>query len=93
MDFGYSNDPSTLTDIWEFNGGYIFDERLYRKGMKNGEIAGFILALEESDTLVIGDSSEPKSIAEISDYGVNILGAKNKKKNKKELNNLILNGV
>ena len=79
MDFGYSNDPSTLTDIWEFNGGYIFDERLYRKGMKNGEIAGFILALEESDTLVIGDSSEPKSIAEISDYGVNILGAKKQK--------------
>jgi len=79
LDFGYTNDPSTLTDIYEYNGGYIFDERLYRKGMKNGEIAGFILALEEPDTLVIGDSAEPKSIDEISDYGVNILGAKKQK--------------
>jgi len=31
MDFGYSNDPSTIIDIYKYNGGYILDEQLYRK--------------------------------------------------------------
>lgn len=79
LDFGYSNDPTALIDIYEYNGGYILDEQLYQKGLKNGQIASYILACEEPETLVIGDSAEPKSIDEISEYGVNILGAKKQK--------------
>ena len=79
LDFGYSNDPSAVGDIYEYNGGYILDERLYKKRMKNPEIGQFLLNLEEPDTLVIGDSSEPKSIDEIKDEGVTILGAKKQK--------------
>jgi len=73
LDFGYSNDPTAVVAIYYFNGGYILDEELYRKGMKNKPIADFILNLPRPDTLVIADSAEPKSIAEIMDYGVNIL--------------------
>lgn len=73
LDFGYSNDPTGLLDVYEYNGGYIFDEQLYRKGMLNKPIADFILNLKNPECLVIADNSEPKSIDEIKLYGVNIL--------------------
>lgn len=73
LDFGYTNDPSALVDIYKWNNGYVVDELLYRTGMKNPDIAKTI---GESDILTIADSSEPKSIAEIAEYGVNIIGAK-----------------
>lgn len=73
LDFGYSNDPTAIVDIYYYNGGYILDEQLYRKGMSNKNIADFIKNLP--DTLVIADSAEPKSIDELKLYGVNVLPA------------------
>lgn len=78
LDFGYTVDPTSLTDIYEYDGGYILDELIYRTGMKNRQISDFILALPE-DILVIGDSAEPKSIDEIAEAGVSILPAKKQK--------------
>ena len=75
LDFGYSNDPAALVDIYFYNGGYIFDERMYRKGMSNKNIADFINNMENSNTLTIADSAEPKSIDELASYGVNVLPA------------------
>lgn len=74
LDFGYTNDPTAIISIYYYNGGYILHEELYRKGMLNNQIADTLNALPEPSTLVIGDSSEPKSIAEIRLHGVNILG-------------------
>lgn len=74
LDFGYSNDPSAIVDIYKYNEGYIWDEVLYRKGLSNKQIADTILN-QEHDCLVIADSAEPKSIDEIKNYGVNIVGA------------------
>lgn len=75
LDFGYSLDPTALVDIYYLNGGYIFDEQLYQKGMSNKQIADFILYLPQAHILVIADSAEPKSIDEIYSYGVNIRAA------------------
>ena len=75
LDFGYSVDPSSIVDIYEYNGGYIVDERMYLKGQSNKQLADFIRNLPESTTLVIADSAEPKSIDEIKLHGVNILPA------------------
>lgn len=75
LDFGYSNDPTALVDVYYYNGGYIFDEQLYRKGMSNKEIADFINNLPQQNTLVVADSAEPKSIDELRLYGVNVLAA------------------
>jgi phage terminase large subunit len=75
LDFGYSVDPSCLVDIYEYNGGFIIDEKLYQKGLSNKSIADFIRALPQSQTQVIADSAEPKSIDEIYSYGVNITPA------------------
>lgn len=75
LDFGYTNDPTVLEDIYKFNDGFIVDEQLYMKGMSNKQIADLILNLPNPQTLVIADSAEPKSIDEIKSYGVNIIGA------------------
>lgn len=71
LDFGYSNDPSALVAIYYYNGGYILDECLYQKGLSNKQIADLITNLTKA--MVIADSAEPKSIDEISMYGVNII--------------------
>lgn len=75
LDFGYSQDPAALIDIYEYDGGYIWDEQLYQKGMSNQAIAQFVKNLPEPQTLIIADSAEPKSIDEIKMYGVNVLPA------------------
>ncbi len=31
MDFGYTNDPTTMVDVYQWNGEYIFDEVMYAK--------------------------------------------------------------
>lgn len=84
LDFGYSVDPTVLIDIYQHNGGYILDEVLYQKGLSNKGIADKILNFEDPNILVIADSAEPKSIDEISNYGVNILGAEKGKDSVKQ---------
>lgn len=74
LDFGYSNDPTGLVDVYYYNGGYILDEKLYRKGMLNKQIADVIVN-QQQDALCIGDSAEPKSIDELKLYDVNIMPA------------------
>lgn len=75
LDFGYSNDPTTIVSIYYYNGGYIIDEELYQKGMFNNQIADTIKNLTQPSTLVIADSAEPKSIDEIRGYAINIVPA------------------
>lgn len=75
LDFGYANDPAALVAIYSFNGGYIIDELIHRTHMSNRKIADFINNSEVPNTLVVADSAEPKSIAEMLEYGVQIIGA------------------
>lgn len=71
LDFGYTNDPTAIVDVYRYNGGFLFDEILYRKGMSNEAISKVIA--NEEDTLTRADSSEPKSIDELKLYGVNVI--------------------
>lgn len=73
LDFGYSNDPSAIVAVYYYNGGYIIDEILYKKGMLNKMLADVLI--NQPEALVIADSAEPKSIDEIGSYGVSIMGA------------------
>ena len=72
LDFGYSNDPTTIIDIWEKDDVRYLDEQLYRKGMTNDEIANWIKDNLDPRFKIIADSAEPKSIEEIYRFGVNI---------------------
>lgn len=74
LDFGYTNDPTAIVDIYKYNDGYILNETCYQKGLTNKQIADLLKNLEP--VLTIADSSEPKSIDEIKSYGINIMGAK-----------------
>jgi len=75
LDYGYSVDPSVLIDIYQFNDGYILDERFYQKGLSNKSMSDMIENYEEPNKLVIADSAEPKSIDEMASYGTSIIGA------------------
>jgi phage terminase large subunit len=75
VDFGFTNDPTAIIDVYELDNGFILDELVYRKGMSNKSIADLLLAQKNNSVLVVADSAEPKSIDEISSYGVNIVGA------------------
>lgn len=74
LDFGYTNDPTSIGEIYYHNEGYIVHELAYQWGMKNGDIADFLKLQEDPQTLIIADSAEPKSIDEIKGYGLNIIG-------------------
>jgi phage terminase large subunit len=76
MDFGYTNDPTTMVDIYQFNGGYIFDEVLYKTGLTNPEIwREFKSKNLDNSIYTIADSAEPKSIQELTNLGMRIKGA------------------
>ena len=74
MDFGYTNDPTAIVAVYEYNNSYILDEVTYQSGMSNRMIADVLQNCEKS--LVMADSAEPKSIDEIRLYGVNVLPTK-----------------
>jgi phage terminase large subunit len=73
IDFGYSNDPTAIVAVYYYNGGYIWDEIAYQKGLSNKQIADILL--NQPPCLTIADSAEPKSIDEIKVHGINIIGA------------------
>lgn len=74
LDFGYSNDPTAVVAVYYYNGGYVLDEVLYRKGMSNQQIASFMNNLDFG--VIVADSAEPKSIDELQMYGLSVVAAK-----------------
>lgn len=70
LDFGFTNDPTSAGDIYEYNGGYIADEVIYQKGLLNHQIAA---ALKNKPRLIIADSADPRTIAELQLHGLSLL--------------------
>lgn len=76
LDFGYTNDPTSVIALYAMNGAFYLDQELYMRGMSNQMIADRLLSLPQPKTLIKADSSEPKSIDEIASYGLNIIGTR-----------------
>ena len=74
MDFGYTNDPSTLYAVIETDDVFYIDEIFYKTGLLNRDIAGLMESggIRKNYDEVFADSAEPKSIDEIRGYGYNI---------------------
>ena len=72
MDFGYSNDPTTLIALYKYNDSYIFDEVIYQKKLLNSDISS-LFKTHSINGVIYADSAEPKSIAELRTYGHNAL--------------------
>ena len=73
MDFGFSIDPDSLTEVAidKKHKKIYLKEHIYRNGLKSQELAKIILDKVEQ-TLIIADSAEPRLIADLKHLGVNI---------------------
>ena len=70
VDFGYTNDPTSIIEVYKMNETRILNEVTYQTGLLNSDIAKIL----PRDVPVYADSAEPKSIADIQRYGITIKG-------------------
>jgi phage terminase large subunit len=70
LDFGYSNDPSAIVEVYKYNDKRILNQICYEKGLSNKQLSKYIT----TNLPVYCDSAEPKSIRELADYGINAYG-------------------
>jgi phage terminase large subunit len=86
LDYGYTNDPSAafigFIDL-ESKTIFVWDE-MYEKGLSNRKIYNNLVSMGYGKDRFTGDSAEPKSNAELQDYGLRIKGAE---KGKDSVNN------
>ena len=77
MDFGYSNDPTAIVEVYKLNDNLYINELVYSKGLTNQDIAQRLRELDVTrQTEIIADSAEPKSIEELHRQNFNVKGAK-----------------
>lgn len=73
MDFGFTNDPTGVLEVYMQNGELWVDELLYETGLTNPAICKKLDEQQyDRKKEIIADSSEPKSIAEIKQLGFKI---------------------
>lgn len=73
LDFGYTNDPTSIVAVYYTDGGYILDEITFQTGLLNRHISDILK--EQQRAMVVADSAEPKSIDEIKSHHINIVPA------------------
>ena len=73
MDFGFSVDPDSLTEVAidKKKKKIYLKEHIYKNGLKSQELAQVILD-KVGNKLIIADSAEPRLIADLQHLGVNI---------------------
>jgi len=73
MDFGFSVDPDSLTEVAidKKHKKIYLHEHIYKNGLKSQELAQIILD-KVANKLIIADSAEPRLIADLKHLGVNI---------------------
>ena len=73
MDFGFSVDPDSLTEVAidKRKRKIYLKEHIYKNGIKSNELAKIILD-KVDNKLIIADSAEPRLIADLRHLGVNI---------------------
>lgn len=67
LDFGFTQDPTAIVDVYLQEGKLWVNERCYRRGMTNDRISDELRGLEG---WTVADSAEMKSIAELRNYGI-----------------------
>ncbi|MFT3679437.1 MAG: PBSX family phage terminase large subunit [Ferruginibacter sp.] len=73
MDFGFTNDPTAFLNVYKLNGELWVDELIYEQGLTNPDICTRLSDESVSKIQeIIADSAEPKSIAEINNFGWNL---------------------
>ena len=70
IDWGFTNDPTAVVEVCEFDGKLWINEILYEKGLTNADIADKLDGFRGQE--FIADSAEPKSIEDIRRRGFRI---------------------
>jgi len=66
LDWGFTNDPSALVEVYRFNGQLYVNELMYSTGLTNSDILAHFKSINlPTDRTIIADSAEPKSIEDI----------------------------
>lgn len=77
MDFGFTNDPSTLIAVYRYNSELYLDELIYNTGLTNSDLINKMKDLGIINyNMIVADSAEPKSIEDIRRAGYRIEAAK-----------------
>jgi len=74
-DFGFTNDPCAILEVYKQDGELWINEIEYKRGMTNPDIAQRLKELGKDREETIFDSAEPKSIAELSNLQIRVEGA------------------
>ncbi|HLS52730.1 MAG TPA: phage terminase large subunit [Tissierellaceae bacterium] len=72
LDFGFNPDPSTLVDMYLYNGQKYFKEIIYERNLGVAELANKI----KQDGLtrnIVADRSAPLIISDLNTYGLNVV--------------------
>lgn len=72
LDFGYTNDPTAIVEVYKWNKQRILNEICYQKELTNSQIAKRVA----ERIPCYCDSAEPKSIAELKKLGIRSIGVK-----------------
>ena len=77
MDFGFSVDPDSLTEVAidKKQKKIYLKEHIYKNGLKSHDLAKLVLE-KVGNKLIIADSAEPRLIADLKHQGVNIRAVK-----------------
>lgn len=70
IDFGYTNDPTAIIEVYKWNDKRILNELCYKKELSNYQISKLVT----TNLPCYCDSAEPKSIAELKGYGITSIG-------------------
>lgn len=73
LDFGFTNDPTSLVSVYKFENELIVDEIIYEKGLSNAQISKYIKASDAIKSVIYADCSSPQNISDIKSYGIHIL--------------------
>lgn len=69
LDFGYTNDPTAIVEVYKYNDKRILNEICYSTSLSNKQIAEYI----KTKLPCYCDSAEPKSIDELYRLGINAI--------------------
>lgn len=76
IDFGFTNDPCAILEVYKQDGELWINEIEYKRGMTNMDIGNRLKEVSIDDySYIVADSAEPKSIQEICNQGFNVYPA------------------
>jgi phage terminase large subunit len=77
MDFGFTNDPTTLISVYRYNGEIYLNELIYQTKLTNSDLIARLKELGiKPHEIIVADSAEPKSIEDLRRAQFRIEGAK-----------------